>query len=52
MGEGKLLDILIFAMIAGVIFLRLRSVLGRRTGQEKPPRDLVSRRGAEASTAA
>ena len=48
MGEGKLLDILIFAMIAGVIFLRLRSVLGRRTGQEKRPRDLVSRRGAEA----
>ena len=42
MGESKLLDILIFAMIAGFIFLRLRGVLGRRTGQEKPPPDLVS----------
>ena len=47
MGEGNLLDILIFAMIAGVIFLRLRGVLGRRTGHEKPPPDLVSRRGPE-----
>ncbi|MDA0260704.1 MAG: Tim44/TimA family putative adaptor protein [Proteobacteria bacterium] len=42
MGESKLLDILIFAMIAGFIFLRLRGVLGRRTGQEKPPPDLKS----------
>ena len=41
MGESKLIDILIFAMIAGFIFLRLRGVLGRRTGQEKPPPDLV-----------
>ncbi len=47
MGESKLLDILIFAMIAGVIFLRLRGVLGRRTGNEKPPPDLLSQQGAE-----
>jgi predicted lipid-binding transport protein (Tim44 family) len=47
MGESKLLDILIFAMIAGFIFLRLRGVLGRRTGQEKPPPDLVSQRRDE-----
>ena len=47
MGESKLIDILIFAMIAGFIFLRLRGVLGRRTGQEKPPPDLVSQRRDE-----
>ena len=47
MGEGGLLDILIFAMVAGVIFLRLRGVLGRRTGHEKPPPDVASSRGGE-----
>jgi predicted lipid-binding transport protein (Tim44 family) len=36
MGEGlSLLDILLVAMVAGFIFLRLRSVLGRRTGHEQ-----------------
>ena len=29
------LDILILAVIAGLVLLRLRSVLGRRTGHEK-----------------
>ena len=29
------LDILILAIIAGIVLLRLRSVLGRRTGHEK-----------------
>lgn len=29
------LDIILVAMVAGVIFLRLRSVLGRRTGHER-----------------
>ena len=40
MGDGGLqfLDIIFFAMVAGFIFLRLRSVLGRRTGNERPPR--------------
>lgn len=36
MGEGlNLLDIVLVAMVAGFIFLRLRSVLGRRTGHER-----------------
>jgi len=36
MGEGlQFLDIILFAMVAGFIFLRLRSVLGRRTGEER-----------------
>lgn len=36
MGDGfPLIDILLFAMVAAFLFLRLRSVLGRRTGQER-----------------
>ncbi len=36
MGEGfQALDIILFAMIAAFIVLRLRSVLGRRTGNER-----------------
>jgi predicted lipid-binding transport protein (Tim44 family) len=36
MGEGlSFLDIVLVAMVAGFIFLRLRSVLGRRTGHER-----------------
>jgi predicted lipid-binding transport protein (Tim44 family) len=37
---------IIFLVIAVVIFLRLRSVLGRRTGAERPPFDPYSRREA------
>ena len=37
---------LIFLVIAVVIFVRLRSVLGRRTGNERPPFDPFSRREA------
>ena len=37
MGEGSFLDILFLAMVAGFIFFRLRGVLGRRTGNERPP---------------
>ena len=33
----QLLDILIFAMVAGFLFLRLHRVLGKRTGHEQPP---------------
>ena len=33
----QLLDILIFAMVAGFLFLRLHRVLGKRTGNEQPP---------------
>lgn len=36
MGEGfHFVDIIIFAMIAGFLVYRLRSVLGRRTGEER-----------------
>ncbi|MGK9233005.1 Tim44/TimA family putative adaptor protein [Inquilinus limosus] len=35
MGEGSFLDILVLAVIAGFLILRLRSVLGRRTGTEQ-----------------
>ncbi|MDX5360780.1 MAG: Tim44/TimA family putative adaptor protein [Alphaproteobacteria bacterium] len=41
-GGFHFLDIIILAVIAGFIFLRLRSVLGRRTGEERPPYDPYS----------
>ena len=38
MGTGGIpIDIIIFAVIAALIVFRLRSVLGRRTGSERPP---------------
>ena len=37
---------IIFLVLAVVIFFRLRSVLGRRTGSERPPFDPYSRREA------
>lgn len=37
-------DILLLAMIAAFIILRLRSVLGRRTGHERPPRNPFTHR--------
>jgi len=39
---------LIFLVLAVVIFLRLRSVLGKRTGHERPPFDPYSARDREA----
>ena len=43
MGESfQGLEILIWAAIAGFVLYRLRSVLGRRTGNERPPRDSFS----------
>lgn len=46
MGEfQQYFDIILFAMIAGFLVLRLRSVLGRRTGNERR-RDLFARRAA------
>ena len=40
MGEGfQFLDILLFAAIAGFFVLRLRGVLGKRTGHDKRPAD-------------
>ncbi len=38
MGEGfQFIEIVLFAMVAVFLILRLRSVLGRRTGTERPP---------------
>ena len=36
MSDGSIIDIVLFAMVAAFLFFRLRSVLGRRTGQERP----------------
>ncbi len=45
MGDGlAFFDILIFAVIAGVLLLRLRSVLGRRTGHEEHRASPLARR--------
>jgi predicted lipid-binding transport protein (Tim44 family) len=43
--------IIIFLALAVFIFLRLRSVLGQRTGRERPPYDPYSARGAARSHA-
>jgi predicted lipid-binding transport protein (Tim44 family) len=45
MGSFQYFDIILFAMIAAFLVLRLRSVLGRRTGNERR-RDLFARRAA------
>jgi predicted lipid-binding transport protein (Tim44 family) len=37
MASSQLLDIFLIAMVAGVILFRLYTVLGRRTGHERPP---------------
>ncbi len=45
MSEGfQFFDIILFAMIAGFLVLRLRKVLGRRTGHERRPTDQLTRR--------
>jgi predicted lipid-binding transport protein (Tim44 family) len=44
MGDGfQFVDIILFALIAAFLVLRLRSVLGRRTGHRGPARDLPPR---------
>jgi predicted lipid-binding transport protein (Tim44 family) len=43
MGDFQYFDIILFAMIAAFLVLRLRSVLGRRTGNERR-RDLFAQR--------
>ena len=43
----QILDIILLAMVAAFIFLRLRSVLGRRTGHEAPPEEKSGRRFEE-----
>ena len=48
MGSGfQALDIILFAMIAAFILLRLRSVLGRRTGHERRRPDPLTRDAPE-----
>ncbi len=43
MNDGfHFLDIVFFAMVAAFLVLRLRSVLGRRTGAERPPEQWVA----------
>jgi predicted lipid-binding transport protein (Tim44 family) len=37
---SQFIDIILFAMVAVFLGLRLRSVLGRRTGNERPPAEL------------
>ncbi len=44
MGDG-FLDIIFFAVVAGFIILRLRSVLGRRPGNGQRPPDVMTRQG-------
>ena len=43
----QFLDIILFAMVAAFILLRLRNVLGRRTGHERPPPTTVTPRQVE-----
>lgn len=46
MGQDfQFFDIVFFALVAGFIVLRLRRVLGTKTGHEKPPEDAMQRRG-------
>ena len=48
MGDGfHFLDIVLFAMVAAFLVLRLRSVLGKRTGHEQPRQDPISQRNQE-----
>lgn len=48
MGDGfQFLDIVLFAMVAAFLVLRLRSVLGKRTGHEQPRQDPISQRNQE-----
>lgn len=39
MPSSQLLEILLFASIAAIVLFRLYTVLGRRTGHERPPQD-------------
>jgi len=41
------LDLVIFAMIAAFLVFRLRNVLGRRTGNERPPLDPTAHRNGQ-----
>lgn len=49
MPNSQFLDILLFAVVAGVILFRLYTVLGRRTGHERPPQESYRLSGADAA---
>ncbi len=50
MSEAFDIYTLLFLVLAVVIFIRLRSVLGRRTGNERPPYDPYTRADTKAGT--
>lgn len=50
MSEAFDIYTLLFLVLAVVIFIRLRSVLGRRTGSERPPYDPYTRADAKQGT--
>ncbi len=52
MGDFQYFDIILFAMIAGFLVLRLRSVLGRRTGNERRRNGLIRARATISERAA
>jgi predicted lipid-binding transport protein (Tim44 family) len=52
MPNGQFFDILLFAVVAGVILFRLYTVLGRRTGNERPPQESYRLSGRTPSDAA
>lgn len=51
MSGGFPLDLIIFGMVAAFLVLRLRSILGRRQGFERPPQPLEPRPPADAHKA-
>lgn len=52
MSQGiQFIDIIFLGLVAGFLVLRLRSVLGRRTGNERPPTDPYAPRTREESAA-
>lgn len=48
MADSQLLTIVLLASVAGFFLFRLYTVLGRRTGHERPPHDYMASHPAEA----
>jgi predicted lipid-binding transport protein (Tim44 family) len=42
MADAQLIEILVAAMVAGVVLFRLYTILGRRTGHEPQPQDRIA----------
>ena len=49
-GGFEFFDIIFFAMVAAFILLRLRGVLGRRTGHERRPTNPFTRREVQSGS--